>query len=373
VRAVPTIEKSLQQLTKEELYQTAIILHDPAKPWAAEQTKSTLIKDILESLNDKSSFYAIDINLGQSGIDALMPFMCQEKIANEQFDDDSELEYALVILRKFGLAYPYAKHWAICPELWEHLSTLSEEERDTITFADILYSFMFGTLCLYGIISVQDLCTLFSNSDVYNQIRTDDADEEENNSFLRAFLLKFFFTYENTRFFDQTAYLFHPEITTSTEDEDDFQEDFYNGLKESSSLSYAHFSSDTILHASQNITTALPCFENALQWLKQKKISDIDSQDALYQLYDNFQFDPESALSYMLDDIHYSKPLTPKEEKMFDTLLRNIPIWQFKGHTLTEVFAQDSKPDAPKPKVGRNDPCPCGSGKKYKNCCGGIQ
>ncbi|MCQ2457814.1 MAG: preprotein translocase subunit SecA [Clostridia bacterium] len=24
-------------------------------------------------------------------------------------------------------------------------------------------------------------------------------------------------------------------------------------------------------------------------------------------------------------------------------------------------------------KVGRNDPCPCGSGKKYKNCCGSVQ
>ena len=23
-----------------------------------------------------------------------------------------------------------------------------------------------------------------------------------------------------------------------------------------------------------------------------------------------------------------------------------------------------------KAQVGRNDPCPCGSGKKYKNCCG---
>jgi preprotein translocase subunit SecA len=22
------------------------------------------------------------------------------------------------------------------------------------------------------------------------------------------------------------------------------------------------------------------------------------------------------------------------------------------------------------PKVGRNEACPCGSGKKYKNCCG---
>jgi uncharacterized protein YecA (UPF0149 family) len=28
--------------------------------------------------------------------------------------------------------------------------------------------------------------------------------------------------------------------------------------------------------------------------------------------------------------------------------------------------------DEPKPldKIGRNDPCPCGSGKKYKKCCG---
>ena len=25
-----------------------------------------------------------------------------------------------------------------------------------------------------------------------------------------------------------------------------------------------------------------------------------------------------------------------------------------------------------KQKVGRNDPCPCGSGKKYKKCCGMV-
>ncbi len=29
-----------------------------------------------------------------------------------------------------------------------------------------------------------------------------------------------------------------------------------------------------------------------------------------------------------------------------------------------EPFVRES------PKVGRNDPCPCGSGKKYKKCCG---
>jgi uncharacterized protein YecA (UPF0149 family) len=25
-----------------------------------------------------------------------------------------------------------------------------------------------------------------------------------------------------------------------------------------------------------------------------------------------------------------------------------------------------------KPKIGRNDPCPCGSSKKYKKCCGAV-
>ena len=29
-----------------------------------------------------------------------------------------------------------------------------------------------------------------------------------------------------------------------------------------------------------------------------------------------------------------------------------------------------NKPKVNKSKIGRNDPCSCGSGKKYKNCCG---
>lgn len=41
---------------------------------------------------------------------------------------------------------------------------------------------------------------------------------------------------------------------------------------------------------------------------------------------------------------------------------------------LQEMAARgEERPDAPFPptkKVGRNDPCPCGSGKKYKHCCG---
>lgn len=39
--------------------------------------------------------------------------------------------------------------------------------------------------------------------------------------------------------------------------------------------------------------------------------------------------------------------------------------WYFlDGYTPTKTVVRDM------PKVGRNEPCPCGSGKKYKNCCG---
>ncbi|MDY3868682.1 MAG: YchJ family protein [Pyramidobacter sp.] len=39
--------------------------------------------------------------------------------------------------------------------------------------------------------------------------------------------------------------------------------------------------------------------------------------------------------------------------------------WYFvDGQIVTETYVR------PTPKIGRNDPCPCGSGKKYKFCCG---
>ncbi|NDH80352.1 MAG: hypothetical protein EBY70_09010, partial [Burkholderiaceae bacterium] len=36
------------------------------------------------------------------------------------------------------------------------------------------------------------------------------------------------------------------------------------------------------------------------------------------------------------------------------------------------VSRSSSKSAADVPRVGRNDPCPCGSGKKYKHCHGKI-
>lgn len=35
-----------------------------------------------------------------------------------------------------------------------------------------------------------------------------------------------------------------------------------------------------------------------------------------------------------------------------------------------EILLNPIKTSIAEEKIGRNDPCPCGSGKKYKKCCG---
>ena len=50
-------------------------------------------------------------------------------------------------------------------------------------------------------------------------------------------------------------------------------------------------------------------------------------------------------------------------------------LWSNNGYTPDELFEQYERKHLKKlpskaVKIGRNDPCPCGSGKKYKRCCG---
>lgn len=54
--------------------------------------------------------------------------------------------------------------------------------------------------------------------------------------------------------------------------------------------------------------------------------------------------------------------------------LYTLPEWDaiFNKETRDALYKKEktSHTVVKAPKVGRNDPCPCGSGKKYKKCCG---
>lgn len=119
-------------------------------------------------------------------------------------------------------------------------------------------------------------------------------------------------------------------------------------------------------------------------------------------------FEEEDPGQYFREEVLYdydsSDSLFRKAMKLLDDYLNNMPHWQLKGHTPMEAHGLLSEEDkaakrkrqesrsyhdddyiSPKDwmanlgvtmpiiaekKPGRNDPCPCGSGKKYKNCCG---
>ncbi|MEK3976748.1 SEC-C metal-binding domain-containing protein [Psychrobacillus sp. FSL K6-1267] len=76
-----------------------------------------------------------------------------------------------------------------------------------------------------------------------------------------------------------------------------------------------------------------------------------------------------------------------QDQEMFNEYVQAIAfvsvttrLWGNRGHTPHEITLMEQPnlkavPAAPESKqtdkkVGRNDPCPCGSGKKYKKCCG---
>ena len=67
---------------------------------------------------------------------------------------------------------------------------------------------------------------------------------------------------------------------------------------------------------------------------------------------------------YVHDAIGEMQNLYCFSDRFHDEQNRPPAAWRADDHD-SATYVRDT------PKVGRNDPCPCGSGKKYKKCCGG--
>lgn len=92
--------------------------------------------------------------------------------------------------------------------------------------------------------------------------------------------------------------------------------------------------------------------------------------DSLKQSYDLENFEEDSELVFDIDlEKLYFNMLDAKADYLF-----NLPQWDgiFSEEKRKEIQKdyRESKIVRNENKVGRNDPCPCGSGKKYKKCCG---
>lgn len=129
------------------------------------------------------------------------------------------------------------------------------------------------------------------------------------------------------------------------------------------------------------------------EWmLSRQEINNDDTEDmtklTVLEIMDAIRNErtPGEVLQRVLDEVVLdSFEETQNAMRMVMDLWNNIPHWVLKGWTPNEVMEKYEKPalkllpatsfpipvrsEQPKEKIGRNDPCPCGSGKKYKRCC----
>ena len=68
----------------------------------------------------------------------------------------------------------------------------------------------------------------------------------------------------------------------------------------------------------------------------------------------------------------HSDVLEPMTEQPVDARARRAAAQATKASPMADVAGgrRDAAPVVGGGKIGRNAPCPCGSGKKYKRCCG---
>ena len=81
---------------------------------------------------------------------------------------------------------------------------------------------------------------------------------------------------------------------------------------------------------------------------------------------------------------HIGKPKKAQDNKIANDVLKMLLLEKITGKQFRKIIVvcdeeeqkklykeqKESTTIRKEKKVGRNDPCPCGSGKKYKKCCG---
>ena len=117
-----------------------------------------------------------------------------------------------------------------------------------------------------------------------------------------------------------------------------------------------------------------------LKVIDQKWMDHIDDMDQMRQgigLHAYAQRDPLIEYKYvsydMFNELSFNIQLETVRALMHVKVVKN-PI-EIKPVQPRQMFTNKDDSVAKEPvknenKIGRNDPCPCGSGKKYKNCCG---
>lgn len=107
--------------------------------------------------------------------------------------------------------------------------------------------------------------------------------------------------------------------------------------------------------------------EDLEEFAKKLSLSEDDKEALIFMVLYSIKCGAynKETLEFIIDSLKLTKSKETKKEltNIINRYKDEIDIWIYNGFTNNEINTK-------KIKIGRNEKCPCGSGKKYKQCCG---
>lgn len=290
--------------------------------------------------------------------------------------------------------------YMICDELREaiapYIDNVLSSKEQTVRF--IVEQYAYGLVNLYGFLPYLKVLELL------NEYLQDSVTKAEiSRSIARSALIERF-TFDLVDIYNLTLCVASPYLLESEELEEKLSE--HPEIKD-----LKRFSKKEVFEAGRMPSPHLPCAgSDELKKYMMARLGYVEAtaDNELQYLWVNMQEDANimSVISSIIGGKLSSKQEVQEAVELFMNYCNQCPRWFLKGYSSTEAFdlfekgklsknrprlvagpnmkaaGMDITPEMQagfddifynsfsEQKVGRNDPCPCGSGKKYKNCCG---
>ena len=286
------------------------------------------------------------------------------KISSHSYDIYEDLFF----FETYGMAYcTKQKDWMpeFIPELIDIYKPAIEAEIEHRRTSGILEveKRIYGLTNIYGIISSTEFNKIFEESECFRKA----SEDKDKLLFEMLILLSPVFQYDCKDFQIFSPFFIEGIDLCNDYGTKEFDDDFICGMGEMPLMQFN-----------------MPSAKHLVSVLKSKGVAESEIGLTLMQLW--WHHIAESPMKSTIDIIGRLSPDIHTFEAIYSAatdFINNVPMWKFNGFSSQEAFEMEQKKEpkrniigyAPSPiivgkKPGRNDPCPCGSGKKYKHCCG---
>lgn len=350
-----TINECLMALKKDEMIETAFRLGLRRLPTNAR--KAEWAAHIENSMQDEPD--RVRLLLTVEDMQELRALLAKGNCINTEEQRDCPWE-ALHALRACGLASFYQYKWYIQPCVSDML-VMDEEETEQHHIFDVIADLIEGWLIHVG------MMPLFRLIDwIVDKMQ---APEEDQKDIRRTIVAVMVARRGSGCFFDDEedrTWIVHEDV----EDPDAL----LCRLQEPhiAALEYPAFTAEELIFSAvyTNLPGSLELYKPLKEWLEAHDADDVQFEDALDDLVFFTQNDDRSEGLNSVINMIPPKDMKDAEccVKAVEKVINRIPLWMNKGHSGEEVYLDVMAKKAAMP--GRNDPCPCGSGRKYKHCCG---